>query len=167
VDTAGVSLDTLNTLDAAIEYVKRSFEHGGTSSSTDAPVVSLCTSSDLAMLLRKAEEKAVNLRREVCAVAEAAAVELLEEGLVLSAVNELAVHVQEQQQSRIEPLPSAIDSVENKKACIICLAALESTLLLPCNHQVMCAECATEVLSSSSPPQCPVCRARVTDCIFF
>jgi hypothetical protein len=65
-------------------------------------------------------------------------------------------------------LPSAIDSAENENTCIICLAAPNSSLLLPCNHQVMCAECATEVLSSGSRPQCLVCGARaVIDCIYF
>jgi rubrerythrin len=47
------------------------------------------------------------------------------------------------------------------------LAAPNSSLFLLCNHQVMCAECATTVLSSSSQPQCPMCRSMVTDCIYF
>jgi len=172
VNAAGASLDTLNALDAAIVSAKRILEHGGTSSSTDAPVGSSCAIIGLPELLRQAEEKASNLRREVHVVAEAATVDLLEERLVQSAVVELSAHIQEQQPRCVEPPPSAaltlaIASAENETTCIICLAAPQSSVLLPCNHQVMCAECATEVLSSSSQPQCPVCRARVTDCIYF
>jgi hypothetical protein len=68
------------------------------------------------------------------------------EGLVGSAVVESSGHVQDQQQSRVEPppsatLPLAIDSAENENTCIVCLAAPRSSLLLPCNHQVMWAEC--------------------------
>jgi hypothetical protein len=105
VDTAGVSLDALNVLDAAIVYAKRILEHGGASSSTDAPVVSSSSSSDLPELLRQAEEKALNLRREMRAMAEAAAFDLLEQGQIRSAVAKLSVRTQEQ--SRIEPLPTA------------------------------------------------------------
>jgi hypothetical protein len=79
VDTAGASLDTLNALDAAILSTKQILEHGGTLSSTDAPVGSSCAIIGLAELLRQAEEKASNLRREVRVVAEAATVDLLED----------------------------------------------------------------------------------------
>jgi hypothetical protein len=53
VDTVGASLDTLNALDVAIVCVKRILEHGGASSSTDAPLMS-SASSDLPELLRQA-----------------------------------------------------------------------------------------------------------------
>jgi hypothetical protein len=43
VETAGASLDTLNALDTAIVSAKRIREHGGASSSTDAPVVSFAS----------------------------------------------------------------------------------------------------------------------------
>jgi hypothetical protein len=71
VDTAGASLDTLNALDAAIVSAKRIHEHSGASSSTDAQVVPSSASSDLPEVLRQAEEKSVNLRLEMRAVAKA------------------------------------------------------------------------------------------------
>jgi hypothetical protein len=107
VETAGASLDTLNALDTAILSTKRILEHGGASSSTDALVVSSCAMIGLAERLRQAEEKASNLRREVRVAAEAATVDLLEEGLVQSSVVESSAHIQEQQQSCVEPPPSA------------------------------------------------------------
>jgi hypothetical protein len=59
VDTAGTSLDTLNALDAVIMSAK--------------PVVSSCASGDLLHeLLRQAEEKSMNLLREVRAMAKVA-----------------------------------------------------------------------------------------------
>jgi ankyrin repeat protein len=180
--TAGVSLDTLNALDAAIVSTKRILNHGGASSSTDAPVVSSSTSSDalvvssstssnLAKLSRQAEQKALNLRREMRAMAEAAAVDLSEEGLVRSAVAGSLAHIQEQQQSRIEPLPSAtllaaIALAESGSTCVVCLSAPKESLLLPCKHVAMCAECTKAVLTSSKQPQCPVCRSRIADCIY-
>jgi hypothetical protein len=112
VDTARASLDTLNALDVAIVCAKQILEHGGASSSTDAPVVP-SAGSDLPRLLRQAEEKALNLSGEIRARAKATAYDLLEEGLVRSAVAESSTHIQEQQQSVIEPPPSAIASAEN------------------------------------------------------
>jgi hypothetical protein len=93
------------------------------------------------------------------------------EGLVQSAVAELSTHVQEQQPSGIELPPSgalslAVASAEDDNTCVVCLAAPKDSLLLPCNHMTMCAECTEEVLSSSSQPQCPVCGSRVIDCIY-
>jgi len=171
VETAGASLDTLNMLDSAIVSAKRILEHSGTSSSTDALVVS-SASGDLPELLRQAEEKSLSLRGEIRAMAKAAAVDQLEEGLVQSAVfAELSAHVQEQQQNSIELPPSgtllsAIASSEDDNTCVLCLASPKDSLLLPCNHMTMCAECTQEVLSSSSQPQCPVCGSRVVDCIY-
>jgi hypothetical protein len=116
VDTAGARLDTLNALDAAIVAAK--------------PVVSLCASSDLLScllheLLRQAEDKSLNLLREVRAMAKAA---------------------------------------ENGNTCVVCLAAPKDSLLLPCKHLAMCAECTHAVFTSSN--QCPVCRSRIADCVY-
>jgi hypothetical protein len=93
------------------------------------------------------------------------------ERLVKSAVAELYTHVQEQQPSRIEPPPSgtlstAVASAEDENTCVVCLAAQRDSLLLPCKHMTMCAECTEAVLSSSSQPQCPVCGSSVVDCIY-
>jgi hypothetical protein len=170
VDTAGASLDTLNVLDSAIVSAKRILEHGGALSSTDAPVVSY-TSSDLPELLRRAEEQSLNLRSEMRAMVKAAAYDLLEEGLVRSAGAESSAHIQERQQSSIEPpqlatSSSAIASVENGTTCVVCLVAPKNTLLFPCKHVAMCAECTKAVSASSKQPQCPVCRARIQDCVY-
>jgi hypothetical protein len=114
VDTTEASLNTLNALDAAIASAK--------------PVVSSCARSDLLReLLRQAEEKSLNLLREVRAVAKAA---------------------------------------ENGSTCVVCLEAPKDTVVLPCKHLVMCAECTRAVLASSSQPQCPVCRSRIADCMY-
>ena len=128
-------------------------------------------SSDLPELLRQAQEKSLNLRREVRAVAKAAAYDQLEEGLVRSAVAESSAHVQEQQQGSIVPPPpamssSAIASAENGSTCVVCLAAPKDSVVLPCKHLAMCAECTKAVFTSSREPKCPVCRARIEDCIY-
>jgi ankyrin repeat protein len=171
VDTAGASLDNLNALDAAIVSAKRILEHIGASSSTDAQAVPSAASSDLSEVLRQAEEKSLNLRRELRAIAKAAAYDQLEEGLVRSAVAESSAHVQEQQQGSIVPPPSAmsssaIASAENGNTCVVCLAAPKNSLLLPCKHLAMCAECTKAIFTSSTQPQCPVCRSRIVDCIY-
>jgi hypothetical protein len=72
---------------------KRILEHDGVSSSADAPVVP-SAGSDLPELLRQAEEKALNLSGEMRARAKAVAYDLLEEGLVRSAVAESSTHIQ-------------------------------------------------------------------------
>jgi hypothetical protein len=95
VDTAGASLDTLN----AIVCAKRILEHDGASSSTDALVVP-SAGSHLPELLRQADEKSLNLRGEMRARAKAAAIDMLEEGLIRSAVVQLSTHIQEQQQKK-------------------------------------------------------------------
>jgi hypothetical protein len=170
VDTAGASLDTLNALDAsAIASTKRILEHGGASSSTDALVVS--ASSHLPEMLRQAEEKSLILRGEIPAMAKAAAVDQLEEGVVHPAVAESISHIKEQQLRSIEPPPSgmssvAIASAENGNACVVCLAAPKNSVVLPCKHLAMCAECTKAVSISSSQPRCPVCRSKIADCIY-
>jgi RING finger protein 26 len=102
---------------------------------------------------------------------KAAAYDQVEEGLVRSAVAKSSVHLQEQQQSSMKlPLSgtslSALAPAENETAtCIVCLAAPRTALLIPCKHMVMCAECTITILAStSSQPQCPVCRSRIADC---
>jgi len=104
-------------------------------------------------------------------MAKAAAYDQLEEGLVRSVVAEWSAHVQEQQQSSIEPLlsampSSAIGSAENGNKCVVCLAAPKNTPLLPCKQLAMCAECTKVVCALSSQPQYHVCRSRIVDCIY-
>jgi hypothetical protein len=137
----------------------------GALSSTDAQVVPSSSGSDLLEVLRQAEEKSVNLRGEMRAMAKAAAYDQLKEGLVRSVVAEWSAHVQEQRQSSIEPPSAAIASAENGNTCVVCLAAPKNSLLLPCKHLAMCAECTKAIFALSSQPQCPVCRSRIVDCI--
>jgi hypothetical protein len=104
-------------------------------------------------------------------MAKAAAVDRLDEGLARRAVTESSAHIQEQQQSGIDPppsatLPSAFNSAENENNCVVCLKAPKDSLLLPCKLLAMCAECTQAVFAWSSQPQCPVCRSRITDCIY-
>jgi hypothetical protein len=164
----GASLDTLNALDAAIVSAKRILEHGVASSSADASEVPASASNDLPELLRHAEERALNLRLEVRALAKAAAYDQLEEELVRSAVAESSAHIRGQQPS-IEPPPSgtasaAIASAEN--TCVVCLEAPKNSVVLPCKHVAMCTECTKAIFTSSLEPKCPVCRSRIVDCIY-
>jgi hypothetical protein len=134
--------------------------------------VASCASSDLPKLLRQAEEKALDLRCELRAVAKAAAFESFEEQPVRSAVAESSAHLEEQhQQSSVEPpllttSSSATASAENGNTCVVCLEAPKNSLLLPCKHIAMCAECTLAVFTASSRPRCPVCRSTIADCIY-
>jgi hypothetical protein len=59
-------------------------------------------------------------------------------------------------------LASAFDEMlppANDGSCITCCDKSANTELLPCNHKVMCSECATKVLLVK--PCCPMCRATV------
>jgi hypothetical protein len=57
-------------------------------------------------------------------------------------------------------------AAENGNTCVVCLEAPKNSLLLPCKHVSMCAECTKAVFTSSSQPQCPVCRSRIVDCVY-
>jgi hypothetical protein len=113
VYSAGASLDTLNALDTAIVYVRQILEHRGASSSADAPVVPLSASSYyLPELLRQAEAKLLNLRCEVRAMLQAAAVDQLEEGLVQFSVAESSAYIiPEHQPSSINHQAAAVRNV--------------------------------------------------------
>eukprot|EP00299_Pterocystis_sp_00344_P014586 c7235_g1_i2.p1 GENE.c7235_g1_i2~~c7235_g1_i2.p1 ORF type:complete len:152 (-),score=2.79 c7235_g1_i2:360-815(-) len=52
-----------------------------------------------------------------------------------------------------------IASLPSPKRCIVCTERAHNTRL-PCGHSVMCADCATNVLSKSM--KCPSCRAKFT-----
>ena len=49
-------------------------------------------------------------------------------------------------------------SVNNE--CVICYSAVRSTLVLPCRHYCLCAECA-DTLKQQVRPRCPLCRSVV------
>lgn len=69
-------------------------------------------------------------------------------------------------------LDDAADT-QQQLACIICLDAPRSVLLLPCKHLVLCSKCADELTEKAmtsrewrsvvrAQPVCPVCREVVT-----
>jgi hypothetical protein len=109
---------------------------------------------------------------DVAAMAKAAAFDSrIEEELVrgLAVAESSGAHVQQQRQRNIEPSVAAslaIASVENGNTCIVCLAAPKDSLVLPCKHVAMCAECTKTVFTSSRQPRCPVCRSRIAECIY-
>ena len=65
-----------------------------------------------------------------------------------------------------EVLRAMAKAAENGNTCVVCLEAPKDSLLLPCKHMAMCAECTKAVFTSSSQPQCPVCRSRIVDCVY-
>lgn len=80
-----------------------------------------------------------------------------------------------QQASAAGPRTVIDDAAESRQqlACIICLDAPRSVLLLPCKHLVLCSKCADELKQKAvtsrewrsvvrSQPVCPVCREVVT-----
>jgi protein-tyrosine-phosphatase len=105
VETAGASLDTTDALDAAIVSARRILNAPSSIFELQFP----SASSDLPELLRQAEERLVNLRREAkAAVAKqlehAEQSELLDPyGLVQSAMAESSAQIEQRQQSSIEP----------------------------------------------------------------
>ncbi|GLC35327.1 hypothetical protein PLESTB_000576800 [Pleodorina starrii] len=60
----------------------------------------------------------------------------------------------------LPPAPGAgAPDLDDDHACIACMAALKTTLLIPCGHLVMCGPCAAQVLDRSGV--CPMCRVEV------
>ncbi|KAL4422416.1 hypothetical protein ABPG75_008613 [Micractinium tetrahymenae] len=57
-------------------------------------------------------------------------------------------------------------SLEQDEECAMCMDAPPQTLLVPCNHRVLCLAC-TQVLraGSAGPCLCPICRQEVESCI--
>lgn len=45
---------------------------------------------------------------------------------------------------------------ESDAECIICLTEIRDTILLPCKHVCVCADCHKGI------SKCPICRARIT-----
>ncbi|GIL42039.1 hypothetical protein Vafri_108, partial [Volvox africanus] len=56
-------------------------------------------------------------------------------------------------------LRADVNELDDEHACIACMAALKTTLLIPCGHMVMCGPCAAQVLERSGV--CPMCREQV------
>eukprot|EP00198_Chlamydomonas_reinhardtii_P005484 XP_001694820.1 predicted protein [Chlamydomonas reinhardtii] len=49
--------------------------------------------------------------------------------------------------------------LDDEHCCIACMAALKTTVLIPCGHMVLCAECAADVMTRTGV--CPMCRQQV------
>jgi hypothetical protein len=49
--------------------------------------------------------------------------------------------------------------------CVVCLEAPKDTVLFPCKHLAMCAECTKRVMKERKP-KCPLCRSSITECLY-
>jgi E3 ubiquitin-protein ligase MGRN1 len=54
-----------------------------------------------------------------------------------------------------------MDKNDDKNECIVCMSNPRNTLLEPCKHVCLCAECA-EILRNNRNA-CPICRGRTLD----
>lgn len=45
---------------------------------------------------------------------------------------------------------------EQETECIVCLANIKDTVIIPCGHYYSCAECCNKL------SQCPICRTKIT-----
>jgi hypothetical protein len=58
-------------------------------------------------------------------------------------------------------MSTEVPYTDEKDPCMICLSEiLSKPVMLPCKH-VLCYKCNCRLLRSSSPPQCPTCRAHI------
>jgi len=70
---------------------------------------------------------------------------------------------EEDEPSAPSPAPAApADPAADGSDCIMCLDAKRDTLLLPCRHLALCAECEKKAAQSSNSRECPICRSTVT-----
>ena len=66
--------------------------------------------------------------------------------------------LQEQQKHLVQELSVAEkerDAAQSRLQCAVCLGAERDTVLLPCMHMVVCADCVMPLT------QCPVCRSAI------
>eukprot|EP00959_Pyramimonas_sp_CCMP1952_P210945 4414286-Pyramimonas_sp.AAC.1 len=133
-------------------------------------------------LVGRAKERAERVRGEARAAAKAAAMELAEEALVRSVVDEshwrggcASGGVGGSTEEAVSGAAASagcggVRGAEDNGAniattqCVVCLSAPKDSLLLPCKHMAMCAECTRAVWETSR--LCPVCRARISQCVY-
>jgi hypothetical protein len=60
---------------------------------------------------------------------------------------------------------SSKDEDVDGRECVICLTNERDTMVLPCRHLCMCAECATALKTQSI--KCPVCRVEIESLMHF
>jgi hypothetical protein len=59
-------------------------------------------------------------------------------------------------------LAALLEEEADQSLCTLCLASKKNTVLIPCGHMCMCAECAKALTSAGGAgAKCPVCRAAV------
>jgi hypothetical protein len=54
---------------------------------------------------------------------------------------------------------------DKKYECKVCLLNIKNTVLIPCNHCIVCNTCAIELLKTTK--KCPGCRVNITNVIPF
>uniref|UniRef100_A0A1A9V6Y4 RING-type domain-containing protein n=1 Tax=Glossina austeni TaxID=7395 RepID=A0A1A9V6Y4_GLOAU len=52
-----------------------------------------------------------------------------------------------------------------ENCCVVCQDRVKSVVLLPCRHLCLCEDCANYLLFIDEQPNCPLCRAYITDSI--
>ncbi len=60
-------------------------------------------------------------------------------------------------------LHEADEPLDDEHACILCMGALRSTILVPCGHMVLCDTCSKDVMGRTA--ECPMCRTKVTQVV--
>lgn len=55
-----------------------------------------------------------------------------------------------------------IDDADDEDQCIICRVKKINTIIRPCNHYIMCTDCANELIRRLFTT-CPVCRAEICE----
>eukprot|EP00959_Pyramimonas_sp_CCMP1952_P464070 9485989-Pyramimonas_sp.AAC.2 len=134
-------------------------------------------------LVGRAKERAERVRGEARVAAKAAAMELAEEALVRSVVDESygqggcasggAGGSSAQEAAAAGAAASgcggahgAEDGASSSEAtqCVVCLSAPKDSLVLPCKHVAMCVECTRVVWETSQ--LCPLCRAWISQCVY-
>mmetsp|Transcript_19847 Transcript_19847/g.35931 ORF Transcript_19847/g.35931 Transcript_19847/m.35931 type:complete len:263 (-) Transcript_19847:32-820(-) len=53
--------------------------------------------------------------------------------------------------------PEPVPERPQPRACVICLDQPRTTRLLPCNHCILCVDCANELFRSGGSTSCPTC----------
>ena len=61
----------------------------------------------------------------------------------------------ERARARESALGAQVEDLRAARACVVCLDADKDTVLRPCRHECVCAQCATSLT------RCPVCRATI------
>eukprot|EP00976_Prorocentrum_cordatum_P116299 1196142-Prorocentrum_minimum.AAC.2 len=166
----------LEALEAAVEATERMLKQCGNGGAE-------AWAEEMWALVGWAKERTERVRGKARAAAEAAAMELLEEALVRSVVDEsyrwggcasggAGGSAEEAAASGAAASAGcggargAEDGASSSAGtqCVVCLSAPKDSLVLPCKHMAMCADCMRAVWETSR--LCLVCRARISHCVY-